>query len=395
MTVFPSDFIYFYGIGTIAKGYPLTRLYDYALQMRTFSEIYPFPYHVGVYGPCPYPPFVALFFSLFARVPAVQAFFLWAFVSLVLYVSGIAAALKASFPADRLHVSLIFSLALIFWPFLHNTFGNGQISTIAVFSIGLAFMHERRSRQFTSGLALSILVYKPTLLLLLFPMLIVTRRFRTIGGFMSGATFLVFTATAFGGVEIWPAYMRFLRFFGRYVGFKEQSLHDLSLYVDFKSFIQAVCGGWSRAELVFFVLTIITMAILLTTTIWKSAKSEAEVQCLVWATMLTWTLLLNVYVPIYDSILFPVAAVMTVGALRSLEWKEAAGWMTFLTVLIVLASWELEKLSQVKGIQFLPILLAIYGSGQLYLLRRAVRQRLPREAHELPRAGGLSTVSSQ
>jgi hypothetical protein len=392
--VFPSDFVYFYGIGTIAKEYPLTRLYDYGLQMKTFSEIYPFPYHEGVYGPSPYPPFVALFFSLFARVPVVPAFFLWASVSLTLYVSGIAAAVKASLPGEKLQVSLIFSLALIFWPFLHNTLANGQISTIAVFSIGLAILQERHSRQFSSGLALSILTYKPTMLVLLVPMLIVTRRFKTIGGFVSGAAILVLTDAAFGGIESWTAYIRFLTFAGRSVGFKNQSQQFLSLYVDFKSFIQAVCGGWSRAELVLFVSVTITMAIWLTVTIWKAAKGGVQVQSLVWATTLTWTLLLNVYVPIYDSVLFPVAAVMTLGALRYLEWKEASGWMTFLTVLIALASRELEKISQSKGIQFLPILLAIFGFAQLYLLHRAIRQEQPRKAPELPHGEGFSGGNS-
>lgn len=71
----PADFIYFYGIGRIANEYPLTRLYDYGLQLKIFNEIYPL--HDGAYGPSPYPPFVALLFSLFARVPFLPAFFLW------------------------------------------------------------------------------------------------------------------------------------------------------------------------------------------------------------------------------------------------------------------------------------------------------------------------------
>ncbi len=60
--ILPADFIYFYGIGRIANEYPLARLYDYNLQLKTFNEIYAL--HDGAYGPSPYPPFVALCLAL-------------------------------------------------------------------------------------------------------------------------------------------------------------------------------------------------------------------------------------------------------------------------------------------------------------------------------------------
>ena len=371
--IFPSDFVYFYGIGHIANSYPLTRLYDYSLQLKTFNEIYPYHLQNGGYGPSPYPPFVALFFSLFAHASVVPAYFLWAGVSLTLYVTGIAAVTKGSFPADRLRASVIFALALSFCPFLLRTLANGQISTLAVFAVGAAVMLDRDSMPFSSGLVLSILAYKPTLLLLLIPMLLITRRFRTFYGFLAGSALLAGVATAFGGIQIWAAYARFLSVFGRFVGFKGQSTYDLSLYVDIKSFMQAVCHGWSRFELIVFIALAVAMSAWLAVMLWQSARSGRPAQSLAWAATLTWTLLLNVYVPIYDSVLIVIAAVLTLGALRDLEWKAAMGWMTFLAVLISVGSWELELIAQSIGIQFAPILLAIFGMGQLYILHRAIR----------------------
>jgi hypothetical protein len=392
--VLPSDFIYVYGIGTIAKEYPLTSLYNYSLQLKTFGEIYPFTFHEGAYGPCPYPPFVALFFSLFARLPVVPAFFLWASVSLTLYVAGIAAAVKCAFPREKLGASLIFSLALSFCPFLHNTLTNGQISTLAVFSVGVAIFEENNSRLFSSGLALSILAYKPSLLFLLIPMLLLTRRFRTLCGFISGSALLVFVATAFAGVQIWPAYADFLRLFGRFVGFKNQSAHALEEYIDLKSFMQAVSGGWSTARLVLFISASIVIAAVLALTIWRSAKGGSPARNLAWATTLTWTLVLNVYVPVYDSILFTIAAILTLGILKDLEWSIALRWMTSLAVLICLASWELETIAQSKGIQFLPVLLAIFGLGQIYLLDRVIREKRLRTSSQLPHGEGFLNQSS-
>jgi hypothetical protein len=192
-------------------------------------------------------------------------------------------------------------------------------------------------------------------------------------GFLAGSALLVAAATAFGGIQIWAAYVRFLSVFGRFVGFKGQSTYDLSLYVDIKSFIQAVCHGWSRFELVVFIAIAVAMAAWLAVLLWKSATAGRPAQSLAWAVTLTWTLLLNVYVPIYDSVLIVIAAVLTLGALRDLEWKAAMGWMTFLAVLISVGSWELELIAQSIGIQFAPVLLAIFGIAQLYILRRAIR----------------------
>jgi hypothetical protein len=378
----PADFIYFYGIGRIANEYPLTRLYDYGLQLKTFNEIYPL--HDGAYGPSPYPPFVALFFSLFARVPFLPAFFLWACVSMALYIAGIAAAVKDVFPGERLKVSLIFCFALAFSPFLYGTLANGQIGTLAVCSVGLAIALERNSKPFSSGLALSVLAYKPTLLLLLIPMLFLTRRFRTLSGFITGAALLTVAATACAGIQIWPAYADFLSYFGRVAGFDGQSVLRLWKYVDFSSFFQTVCGGRSRAELMLSVPVTSVIAAGLAVLLWKSARSGRPAQSLAWAATLTWTLLLNVYVPVYDSVLAPIAVVLTLGALRELEWRAPMGWVVFLSVVICAASWETDAIAKSHGIQLLSIMLVVLGLGQLYLLRRVIGRGLPQTVPELP-----------
>jgi len=378
----PADFIYFYGIGHIANQYPLTRLYDYSLQLKIFNELYSLPSNQGAYGPSPYPPFVALFFSLFARVAFEPAYFLWAAVSLSLYVTGIAATVKDIFPREGLKSSLIFCFALAYCPFLFNTLTNGQIASLAVFSVGLAIFQERHAKLFSSGLALSILAYKPTLLLLVIPMLLVTRRFKTFCGFMTGTALLAMAATACAGIQIWPAYARFLSFFGRFVGLQGSSILALRQYVDIKSFIQAVCGGWSKAGLVLLTSAAIVIVTGLAVMLWKSAGAGRPAQSLAWAATLTWTLLLNVYVPVYDSILVSIAAALTLGALIELGWKTAMGWMIVLAVVISAGSWELDTLAQSHSIPFLSIPLALLGLGQLYLLYRAIRQGLPQKAPE-------------
>lgn len=375
--IFPSDFVYFYGIGRIANQYPLARLYDYSLQLKIFNGIYSLPAQDGAYGPSPYPPYVGLFFSLFARLPFLSAFFVWAGVSLSLYIAGIAAAARDLFAGERFKMPLIFALALGFCPFLHNTFANGQIATLAVLSVGLTIWQERHSRPFSSGLALSILAYKPTLLLLVVPMLLLTRRYKAFCGFITGSAVLALAVTAVAGIQVWTAYARLLGLFARFAGVNGRSALSAHQYVDIRSFLQTACGGWPRTEFVILLAVTIPVAAWLFALLWKSAGSGRPAQSLAWAATLTWTLLLNFYVPVYDSILVSLAFVLTLGALGELGWKAATRWITILAILIAAGSWELDAIARARGIQYLSLLFAILGVGQLCLLHRAIGYRSP------------------
>jgi hypothetical protein len=313
----------------------------------------------------------------------VYAFLLWAGISLSLYLVGIAAVAKDSFHGDRLKVSLTFCFAVAFCPFLINTFANGQIATLAVFSVGLAISQEKHLRPFSSGLALSILAYKPTLLLLIVPMLLLTRRFKTIWGLIAGTVLLVLSTTAIAGIQIWVVYAHFLRFFGQRSGIGGSSFLSLRQYVEFRSFFPAICGCRSRFELAALIVSTVVIAAVLALLLWKSVKGGQAVQSLAWAATLTWTLLLNIYVPVYDSILVSVAAVLTLGALVDLKWSTATGWTTLLLVSTSLASWELNSIGMSHGIQFLTIPLAVLGLSQLHFLHRAIRKESPKEITRL------------
>jgi len=376
--LFPNDFVYFYGIGHIAKDYPTLSLYDYTLQTKIFNEIYSAPNNA--YGPSPYPPFVALFFSLFARVSFPVAFFIWMACSIALYVAGIAAAAKDLFPGDKVKVSLLICLSLAFYPFFWGIFINEQVSAVAVCAVGFAFYHERRSRLFWSGLVLSILIYKPTLLLLLVPMLFLTRRFRTLAGFITGTAALVVVSTLFDGIQIWPSYVRFLSLFGKVAGLDGKRTVQLWKFIDIGSCMQAVDGGRSRLGLAILIMATTVILVGLAVLLWKSASGGKAAQSLAWAATLTWTLLLNIYVPMYDSVLLAIAVVLTLGAVKELEWNAATRWMTLLCVSISAVSWVSLEFAKRHDIQFLSIVLAVLGFAQLYLLYRANRWQATQEA---------------
>ena len=371
----PADFIYFYGIGHIVKDYPALRLYDWSLQTKVFNDVFSDPKFV--YGPSPYPPFVGLFFSMFARVSFRLAFFIWMFFSLGLYSFGIVALSNDIFPGERVKVSLILCFSVATFPFFWGILVSGQLTSLAVCSVGLAILQERQSRPFLSGLALSIMAYKPTLLLFIIPMLFVTRRFKTLAGFITGGAMLMLVATAFMGGQIWPTYIHFLSLFDRVVGLSGHRVFELWKFIEIGSCLQAVAGNHLEAVTIIKYAVTIPIATGLAVMLWKSATGSRAAQSLAWAATLTWTLLLNVYVPLYDAVLVGIAVVLTLGAAKDLEWRAARLWITALSFLMFAISWITCDVAKSYGIQLISVSLAAFGIAQLYMLYCVIQNRLP------------------
>jgi hypothetical protein len=375
--ILPADFIYFYGDGRIANKYPLVQFYDYSLQTRIYNEIYPLKN--GVYGMQPYPPFVPLFFSLYARLPFKFAFAAWMATSLFLYLIGVGAVAKDVFAGEPLKTSLVLCFALAFYPFFVGTLINGQPSAVAVCAVAVSYLLERRNRPYGSGLALSMLAYKPTLCVLLVPMLLITRRWKQFYGFIAGAFCLSLVATAMGGWQVWPAYARYLGVYRRVLSLSDRFGMPLWKHVDIGSCLLAISGG--RSVLAGPAVLLIAGAVLIVLAIlgWKSASCGGPVRSLVWAAAITWTLLVNAYVPIYDAALAAIAIVLTLGALKDSEWETARSWIVFLAVLFEVTSWITVGFAAKHGIQLLSIAIALLGLAQLFLLHRMMVRPAPRE----------------
>jgi hypothetical protein len=374
-SLLPIDFIYFYGIGHLLNQNPAVKLYDYSLQLKTFNDIYPLSENHQVWGRSPYPPFVAKFFSIFARLSFERAYFLWMGTSFALYIAGIAAVVKASLPRDPLRGSLVFCFSIASPIFLYYNLVVGQLATIAVFATGLGIYLERRSKPVFSGLALSILTYKPTLLLLIVPMLLLTRRFRTFFGFAVGTTVLIAASTVFGGLQIWPAYAHFLESFAATAGVHGELAIKRWEYVDLNSFSFAIPGGRSWIGLAIFASALLGLGIWLARLLRKSAGAGDAAQNLAWAMTLTWTLVLNVYVPVYDTLLVAVIVTLTVGALREVKRTNATGWVILLAIGISAVSLKAENIAQNHGIQPLTILILLLGLAEAAILRSVFRMK--------------------
>lgn len=353
-----SDFVQLYSLGRILNEHPARELYNYQLQQKLSTEVHPLK--EGFYGPSPYPPYVAILFRSFAAMPYVRAYLLWMTISVGLYLAGIAMIARRFFRKDLLRRSLMFCFAVAYYPFLVGTVINGQLSAVGFFAFALAIREDDRARPLLSGLALSLCAYKPTLLVLVLPMLVMTKRFKTLAGFSIGAFALVLLATLTEGVQVWSGYFDILQSLGR--------MHAIlrPIYIDLRAFASLLSRGHPWA---FFaaVLACAACAAFCLARVWlTSIRAGKTASALVWATTITWTLLLNVYVPVYDSILVVLSAIATVEVMRN----SARTLFGVLCALIFGGAWVTVQIAERTGIQILTVLLVALGTLQLYVCKR-------------------------
>ena len=356
------DFVYFYSCGRILNRYPPAQLYDYTLQKQIFTEIQPL--HEGVYGPSPYPPFVAMFFRAFARMPFLAACWIWMGITLLLYLAGLALLAHRFLPGNRLKQSALFCFALCFWPFAARTLLNGQLSAIGLFSLSLAICLEDSRRPFLSGLALSACAYKPTLLLLLLPMLLVIRRYKTLLGFGAGLAALVSLTTAVEGFDVWSAWLRLMSNLAAYRPFL--ALDD---YIDAGSFAALLAHGAAPVRLAVLVLGVAATLWLLREW-WRFRPLARNHSAVVpWAAALTWTLVLNVYVPMYDTILVLISLVVMAASPSPLARGPAVRAAVFLLLLLAPVT---RVVAGATGLQLLTLVIVAIGLVHLAVLRRSI-----------------------
>ncbi len=362
-----GDFAGFYALGRILNTHPMADLYNYELQKEVCSQVHA---RAGGYGLLPYPPFVGMFFQPFALLPYPAAYILWLILTLALYAASLKLLIDRFLPLDPVRRSLLFCFAFAYSPFLIDTAASGQLSAVAFFVLTIALCQDQADHPFRSGLALSLCLYKPTLLILLLPMLLVTRRFRSLLGFAAGAIVLAALPTAAGGVAIWPVFLRTLFSFGKVATAQAGATLYLVKYVDLTTFSAFVRGGRSWPGLAILFLCAAAALLFLLRNWLRSPRCAKPFNALLWAVTITWTLLLNVYVPIYDSTLIVLALIVTAAALRSIPahpWQRA---FRLLWITILAGSWFSGWLDGRTGVQLLTLLFAALGVLQFAALRR-------------------------
>jgi len=359
------DFLYFYTLGKMFNEYPAEKLYDYELQNRVLTNLQPHP--VTIYSPNPYPPFVGLLFRPFAKMPYTRALLLWSFLSLSMYLGGVIVMTRRFFPGNWLRGSSILCFSLSLYP-LVLTLNLGHISTIGFLAICLALCEQDRGHQFRAGMCLSACLYKPTLLLLFIPMLLITKRYRALAGFVAGGAAMAMLVTLAQGLSVWTGYAKLLFAFGS-ASFHAHPYINRLYYVDLSTFSALLPGGRRWFGLV-PLFTAAACAFTFLARAWRNSSVYPGTRdTLIWATTLMWTMVLNVYVPIYDCVLLVPGMIATLATLDRVPSGKSGALLRLLWPAITFSTWATVPVAESTGLQLLTPLIALIGTLQLAALR--------------------------
>jgi hypothetical protein len=357
------DYAAFYIAGKIQNEYGPHRLYDHELQQQLYHELLP---RVSREEGLPYAnaPFLALAFRPLARLPYAWSYLVWLCVSFSLFAGGVALMLRitdALRGEDKITALL---LVLSFEPFLFECWIGGQISTIGFFFLALSIYLLRSQRLIAAGAALAFCLYKPTLLVLLVPMLVVSRQWKTLAGFTAAAVVLTAVSLMAVGADACSDYVWLLRDYIRArIGGDE--IFRTWKFVDLVSFFRMLQHGHTSLGLVFIGATAVTWFGWLCRQ-WRHGSSP-----LMWAATVTTTLVLNVYVGIYDATLGVLGAGLTVDMLlRRNQFDTVARG---LLVLLYLVPWFSQYFARASGVQLYTLVLAGCAIYQTRLFQTSVR----------------------
>jgi hypothetical protein len=359
-----ADFAGFYNAGQIwnLPAADRVRLYDVRFQDELYHQLLP---GLGEEKQLPFvhPPFVAMAFSPLARLSYEWAFGIWLIVSAAMYAGGIFLLRRTILAETALDWPTVLLLTLSFEPFIMECWLGGQLSTLGFLAVSAAIALAHFGRCFAVGMTLGLLCYKPTFLVLILPALAVGRKWQALCGFI--ATSLILGGiTYFGaGGDVTRAYLDVLTSFARTTTGETGAALELPMwkYVDLNSFFRLLLRGMPTVHWLVFALAAAVPVGMLVPLWWRMGHADFRSQQFVWAATLAGTLIINLYVGVYDSILI-VPAVLLAASL-----PLAASFRALLLAIYVVP-WFTQPLARHTGFQLYTMVLFV---ATLYFARRA------------------------
>lgn len=354
-----ADFAGFYVAAQLLHDGHVDRLYDRELHAKYYHELFPqIPKDEVI--PYVHPPFVASLFRSLVWLQYDYAALVWLIISLALYLTGLKIILLACPSLAGKHAGLVVLLALSFEPFLFECWLGGQLSAIAFLSYALAFMFYQRQRSIFAGLALGICFYKPTMVILIVPLLLLARQWRVLLGMTITGTILLLFSIITTGWDANVGYLQVLLDFRQSTASQEQLAIRLWKYVDFNHFYRLLLGD-SVYQRVAFLATIAIISFSLLIPGWWKWPAVGNEQSRLWARTLCLIPLINLYVGVYDSILVVLAVIILTEWILNEKPEQSGllfrtGWVYWLLVFAIVP-WFSQYLAQTIGLQVYTLML--------------------------------------
>jgi hypothetical protein len=143
-------------------------------------------------------------------------------------------------------------------------------------------------------------------------------------------------------------------------------------YVDINSFFRLLAGNHTYFRLIATLATVGIILPLLFKAWWEAKLDRNSDRSLVWAFTITWTLVLNIYLGIYDTTLVVLSILLTTNVLyrwARAEHEALTPTFKYLLVLIYLVPWVTQVVAPITNIQLYTLVLAALGLYQLSQFR--------------------------
>ena len=259
-----------------------------------------------------------------------------------------------------------------------ETWMGGQLSVIGFLAVVLFLFCLEKRWPLVAGLALGLATYKPSLVAIPAAVMIVGGCWRMLAGLSMSSALMILGSIGTAGVEGLALWIARLRVFSAFATSNEAILRRTK-YVDLNSFFTVLLGA-SSAERALATVATSAAFLILAWTWWRCRHRSHDVQRYLWAATLSWTLMINVYAPVYDTILLIPAAALAARSLEGRSAREQAGLQVWL-IALWLVPWLTQSFADYLRLQALTLVLAGFGYWALTLARKrsAVRVSMPRE----------------
>jgi hypothetical protein len=339
-----TDFPAFYVAGTIINDGE--NLYDRDLQDKRFHDLAPnAPREWKL--PFAYTPFFALLFAPLAMLPYSIAWVVWALTSFVLFTVGFQFLYSVSGLSHRWVVYLI---SLSFLPLSVWCLLGGQTSAFGFFWLVLAIYLDKTRKPFQGGLALSLMLYKPPLLILILPMLVITGRWKALQGFAIGGGILGTISLFVIGLSGIPSYLAMLGVFA-----SSRARHPVWHSVDAYAFFLSVVHNRLAVYACFGAFAFLALVFLVDS--WRKNKTD-------WTTAITWTMVINIYVLLYDLSFILIPLILS----ARLMLQRCRKITIISYAVLFLLPWVSTTVANDIGFQPLTLAIIAFGALQLWAL---------------------------
>jgi hypothetical protein len=295
-----ADFLTFYTAGKFYLMGRMNELYDIAEQAAFQRGILsPVSFNSVCYFN--YPPFTTLFCATFALGNYLTGLLLWWGTGVLALAFSLHLLRRELMALHVRSTGCLFLMSFLFSPTI-AWFLYGQDTALTLLLYTLIFVMLRRQKDFASGMALGLLLFKPQLAIALAIVLIVKWRWRALVGGMMGAGIWIII-----GLAISPRVMaEYIRLIPRFI--ELQRRHDLVPtwgYHNFNGFAALLFDGfWRRgADILALLLTIggiVVVVLLWRRTLWEPATKEWDMRL---AATFALGLLISPHLYLYDLML--------------------------------------------------------------------------------------------